>query len=749
MKRTSSMITLLVVLLAALAAGQRTLPAVPGKTAPRAGLQQPAPSGPKYRPDSLLVLFRKGVTSQSMASAHAAVGASVVRAYRIVPGLQRVQLPKGTNLASALRAYRHNPAVQYAEPDYRVQITAPLSDPLFGQQWDMSNIGQVVGGVAGTPHADIDALDAWSITTGSSSVYVGVIDTGVDYNHPDLTANMWTAAFSFTDGGITCPANSRGLNPVYGSCDPMDDYGHGTHVAGTIGASGSNNLGVAGINWNVTIVPCKFLDNTGFGFDSDAVTCLEFFKDLKDNHGINVVATNNSWGGGGFSQALSDAIDANRQSGILFIAAAGNASLDNDTAGFFPADYFLPNVIAVAATDSNDAQAFFSDFGKRTVHLGAPGENILSTMLTSGPLFDPSGYGLLSGTSMATPHVTGVAALLAANGTTDWRAIKNLILAGGDTKPSLADTITGKRLNANGSLTCTNSPVMARLQPTGNTPNVAVGVPTLLAVLNINCATPSGNVTVTITPGNQVVTLKDDGNAPDQAAGDGIYSGQFTFNSPGQYTVAISDGETFTVNALVSYFYQPVAFNYRTITGTDLNLTDDDFAQITPGFPISFAGHPFSSLWVSNNGMITFDDSAFSDFDNTPLPATGPTTLVAPFWTDLFSPSPAQNVFWAVTGTTPNRELVVEWRNVIQFNSCTTDETVTFQAVFFESKSDILFNYLDPVFGGCASFGDYGAASTIGVQVSLGLANQFSFDDPSLDSNTSLLWTTTGPNMTN
>ena len=723
---------------------------VPGVGAPASSARDS--SRPKYKPDQLLVRFRAGASGKDMQAAHARVQAQVANSYHIVSNLQLVRLPEGTNLPRAARAYRKDKSVLYAEPNYVVHTLTTPNDPQFtnGTQWDMNNTGQN----GGTADADIDAPEAWGITTGDSSVVIGVIDTGVDHDHPDLTGNMHRLESNCSDG-VDNDGNGHvddcfGINAITGSSDPFDDFGHGTHVSGTIGAKGNNGVGVAGVNWNVGLVACKFLNARGSGFDSDAITCLEYFKDLKDNHGLNLVATSNSWGGGGFSQALSDAIDAHRQSGILFIAAAGNAGSDNDGGGFFPADYYLPNVLSVAATDRNDSLAGFSNFGKFSVHLGAPGVDIISTLPTSGPLSDPSGYGLLSGTSMATPHVTGVAALLKAQDPSrDWRAIKNLMLASGDDKVSLSNTITGKRLNANGALTCSNSTVLSRLRPIGSAPAVAAGAPVSLAVLHINCALPNGNVDVTINPGGTTVTLKDDGAAPDLAAGDGIYSGQFTAGAPGAYTVSITGGETFTLNVLEPYFFQPVANSYRTISGTNLNFTDDDVTQITPSFPIPFGGGSFTSLFVSNNGMISFD-SPFSDFFNTPLPAAGPNTLVAPFWTDLFSPSSTQNVFWEETGPTPNRELVIEWRDVsCFFCSNLSSETVKFQVVLFESKSDILFNYADTIFGGGTSFADFGSTATIGVQVTPTSANQFSFDAPALDDNKALLWTTTGPDVKN
>lgn len=726
------------------------LPAwVPAQVGPPAGAQVPGgqnPQRPKYKPGELLVRFRVGAASAEVQAAHARVQAQVARSYHLVPNLQLVRLPEGTNLLRAARRYRKDKSVLYAEPNYQVHTLTEPNDPQYtnGTQWDMNNAGQN----GGTVDADIDAPEAWGITTGDSSVVIGAIDTGVDYNHPDLTGNMHRLESDCADG-IDNDGNGHkddcfGINAITGSSDPFDDRDHGTHVSGTIGAKGNNNLGVAGVNWNVGLVACKFLNSFGFGFISDAVTCLEYFKDLKDNHGLNLVATNNSWGGGGFSQALSDAINAHRQSGILFIAAAGNAASDNDGGGFFPADYFLPNVVSVAATDRNDNLADFSNFGKHTVHLGAPGVDILSTTPNDT-------YQTFSGTSMASPHVAGVAALLKAqDGSRDWRALKNLILAGGDTKASVVNTITGKRLNANGALTCSNSTVLSRLRPTGDAPSVAASSTVLLAVLHINCALPAGDVDVTLNPGGTLITLKDDGAAPDLAAGDGIYSGQFTSGGPGAYTVTITGGETFPLNVLAPYFFQPVANSYRTIgSSNNLNFFDDEVAKITPSFPIPFGGSSFTTLWVSSNGIVSFD-IPFTDFFNTPLPATGPNTLVAPFWTDLFEGnSSTQNVFWEETGTAPNRELVVEWRDVVQFSSCGFSEPVRFQTVFFESKSDILFNYSDVVFGGCASFADLGSFSTVGVQVAPTSANQFSFDEPSLDDNKALLWTTTGPDVTN
>ena len=326
----------------------------------------------------------------------------------------------------------------------------------------------------------------------------------------------------------------------------MDDNDHGTHVAGTIGAVGNNGLGVVGVNWTVKMSSCKFFDASGSGTTEGAIECLQYVKAMKDR-GVNIVATSNSWGGGDFSQALYDAIDAQRQSGILFITAAGNGNAfgvgqNNDSVPFYPCNYYLPNIICVAATTSTDAKASFSNFGKHTVHVGAPGNDILSTL-------PGNSYGSLSGTSMATPHVSGVAALLKAQDSNrDWRTIKNLILAGGDTVSSMANTITGKRINANGAMTCSNKVIQARLQPIASTISASPGVPVNLGYQNINCANPNGNVSVSVSPGNSTVTLLDDGAGTDQAAGDGIYSGQWTPTAAGTYTLTFPGNDKVTVN---------------------------------------------------------------------------------------------------------------------------------------------------------------------------------------------------------
>jgi subtilisin family serine protease len=691
---------------------------------------------PRYDPDTILVRFKGSALPQEQALAHAMVGAHAHKHFTLVEGLQTVRIPAGSHVKDAIKFYRRHPAVLYAEPNWIVHTQAMPNDPRFGELWGLHNTGQSLG----TPDADIDAPEAWDLTTGSSDVVVAVIDTGIDYTHPDLAANMFRNTLDCNSNGIDDDGNGQiddcfGIDTANNDSDPMDDNNHGTHVSGTIGAVGNNGVGVVGVNQTVRLMACKFLDSTGSGNVADAIDCLEYVKLMKER-GVNIVATNNSWGGPDFSQALFDAIEAHRQRGILFIAAAGNDGTDSDTTPSYPANYFLANIISVAATTRTDAQATFSNFGRHTVHLGAPGSEILSTTRANT-------YQIFSGTSMATPHVTGVAALLKAQDPArDWRSIKNLILAGGDTVSSLTNTITRKRLNARGALACSNSTVLSRLLPVGAALGGSVGTPIDLAALHINCASPNGPVSVRVDPGGQIVSLVDDGLGFDQAAGDGIYSAQWTPASAGNYTLTFPGGDLVTVQVVAGgYSVTPTAFNYRTITGTNLNLTDDSSASITSPFPVLFGGGSFGTLFVSSNGNVNFSGS-FIAFSNASIPTAQIPTLVAPWWDDLFPVAgTAQNVFWAVTGTAPNRELVIEWRDIRHFN-CNSSSAVSvrFQVVFFEGSSNVLFNYADAVFGGSCAFADAGGSATVGVQVSSILGTQWSFNTQSLGSGVSLLW---------
>jgi subtilisin family serine protease len=287
--RLSVVLSLLIAALALLAQADR-----PQRLRPLPGVVDRTQE-PKYRTDRVLVRFRPGTTQDSMTAAHSAVQGQVLHEFRSVARLQVVGLGQGASVQAALHWYKQDPNVLYAEPDYIVKVLTTPNDPQFSAQWNLNNTGQN----GGTPGADIHAPAAWALSTGRSNVVIGVIDTGVDYTHQDLAANIWssTSSISVTTAGgavISCPSGFHGFNAVDASCDPMDDNSHGTHVSGIIGAVGNNGIGVAGVNWNVQILPCKFLGPNGTGDIGGAITCFDFIKQLKDS-GINIIATNNSW----------------------------------------------------------------------------------------------------------------------------------------------------------------------------------------------------------------------------------------------------------------------------------------------------------------------------------------------------------------------------------------------------------------------------------------------------------------------
>ena len=355
------------------------------------------------------------------------------------------------NVATLIGELSARPDVQYVEPNYIVRAIATPNDPYFSQLWGLHNTGQTILGQPGKPGADISAVEAWDISTGSRANVVAVVDTGIDYTHPDLAANVWSAPRTFivNIGGlpIVCPAGSHGFNAITNLCDPLDDNGHGTHVSGTIGAVGNNGVGVVGVNWTASIMGAKFLTASGLGLASDAINAIEFTIQAKAAFAAtgeaNVRVLSNSWGGGGFSQALLDEINQANANDMLFVAAAGNGSSNNDLSPFYPASYKAPNVVAVAATDNTDALASFSDFGATSVHLGAPGVNIFSTRPFAN-------YSYESGTSMATPHVSGSAVLILSRCSLNTANLKAVVLDNVDPVPSLTGmTVTGGRLNVN------------------------------------------------------------------------------------------------------------------------------------------------------------------------------------------------------------------------------------------------------------------------------------------------------------
>lgn len=409
-------------------------------------------------PGELLVKFRAGAPAAARETALGSVRGTVggrlltaaMRNGGDSEGITVVHTP--LEVRAALGLLSGAPGVELAEPNYYYYHDATSNDTYYvnGSLWGMYGDATTPANQYGS-----QAGEAWAAGhTGSTAVYVGEIDEGIMFTHTDLAGQIWTNPYDPADGvdndgngyiddihGWDFDGNN---NTIYDG--PVDD--HGTHVAGTIGAKGGNALGVVGVCWNVQIISGKFLGKKG-GTTANAILALDYFTDLKYRHGMNIVATNNSWGGGAFSQLLQDAIERSNQANILFVAAASNEGANNDVTPSYPSGYPNANVISVASITSTGTLSSFSNYGLVTVDLGAPGSAIYSTIPSKT---GASSYASYSGTSMATPHVTGAVALYAAsNPGASAATIKSAILGSVLPTPSLAGKCaTGGRLNASG-----------------------------------------------------------------------------------------------------------------------------------------------------------------------------------------------------------------------------------------------------------------------------------------------------------
>ncbi|HKB03013.1 MAG TPA: S8 family serine peptidase [Gemmataceae bacterium] len=490
----------------------------------------PSATAPDYASDSILVRL-KPAAPQVLAAV--AAGVNLDHQLGLVNGLWEARLAPGKSVSAALKAARANPFVQYAEPNYLLHAATTPNDPKYtdGTLWGMNKIAMPA---------------AWDVSTGGSTL-VAVIDTGVDYNHPDLQANIWSNALEaggqagVDDDGNGFVDDVHGWDFANNDSNPLDDHSHGTHVAGTIAGVGNNGVGVVGVNWSARIMALKFLDASGNGTTAAAISALNYAVMM----GARV--SNHSYGGGPFDQANLDALTAAGNAGHLVVAAAGNGNffgfpINNDTTPFYPASYKPnpDNVISVAATDSTDKFASFSNYGATSVDLAAPGVNIYSTV--------PGGYGTKSGTSMAAPHVTGAAALIwAADPSLTMTQVRQRILSGTDSIQALnpnRPTVTNGRLN------------VFKAMP--QAPRLSVSDAT---VTEGDTGTTTATFTVTLSPGStQTVTVDfatADGSAT-VADSDYVTAGDTLTFTPGETTktvfvtvvgdTAIEPTETFTLN---------------------------------------------------------------------------------------------------------------------------------------------------------------------------------------------------------
>jgi len=570
-------------------------------------LEQRLALAAEFVPGELLIRFGAGVDDATMAEVRSLASAVVKERIEseslVAEGkgvLDLLSLPAGIPVDTAIKRMANHPAVTFAEPNWIYTHQATSNDPYYtnGSLWGMYGDATIPANQYGS-----QAGEAWAGgRTGSNTVYVGVIDEGIQFTHPDLDANVWNNPFDPVDGvdndGNGYVDDIHGWDFYSNNNSIYDGTGddHGTHVTGTIAAEGGNSTGVVGVNWNVTYIAAKFLGAFG-GSTADAIEAIDYFVDLKVRHGMNIVALNNSWGGGGYSQGLFDAINRAANAGILFVAAAGNGGSDqvgdnNDTTASYPSNYNTDdpndptdydNVIAVAALTSTGGLASYSNYGSTTVDLAAPGSGVWSTV-------PDRTYASYSGTSMATPHVTGAAALYAAaNPGATALQIKNAIFSSTTATASLSGkTVTGGRLNV-GDLV---GP--ANLSPVAVDDNATTNEDQSVFVFALNNDTDADGDSLTI----MNLTQPANGTAVVNADNSITYTPRANFNGPDSFTYKAYDGTDYSNVATVS------------ITVTAINDAPSASGD-------SYAATEDTTLVVVAPGLLTND----SDVDGDPISA--------------------------------------------------------------------------------------------------------------------------------
>jgi hypothetical protein len=680
------------------------------------------PGGPRSHPDRVIVKLKEGAHASALASR--APSARLRKSLRTQNLVVVERRSKAQSLKAVIGELEASGLVEYVGPDYEMHASLVPNDPYFPSLWGLTRI---------------DAPRAWDSQTGAPSVVVGVIDTGVDYTHPDLASNMWRnlleVANGLDDDGNGYVDDLHGINCITGSGNPMDDHGHGTHVSGTIGGVGNDGVGVVGVNWRVQVMALKFLDAGGSGYTSDAIECLAYARAMSER-GENVRLTSNSWGcfGCGVDPALYNEIDLAGDAGMLFVAAAGNSASDTDVIVNSPSSYDLPEILSVGASSGADTRASFSNWGATSVDLFAPGEAILSSL--------PGGqYGSWSGTSMATPHVSGVAASLFERfpGASPLD-VKQLIMDSVDAVPALAGLcVAGGRLNL-ANTACTPGQVRVSVVPVDGFEAV-IGRPLAVTASLRDCMTPitGANVAVAFDTGEPILALRDDGASPDAVANDGTYTAHWTPANAGPTCLDVTASFTGgSAQALVcgsvieipDYAVSAIPFAWVDATrGSVLPLFGDDTSTTIPiGFDFPFYGSSKTTVTVSSNGFLTFGTDGAAYYFNQPIPgASAPNDLVAPYWDDLH-PGTGGTVYALLEGVAPSRTLTVQWHQVAYYAAA---GRTTFQVTLFEGSGKIEFRYLDVQ--NADPFAARGASATVGIESADGrYGTSYSFDSPAV-----------------
>ena len=493
---------------------------------------------------------------------HEKIGAEMIESLSAFgqPQIQLVRLPVGIQVTDALAYYEADPAVSYAEPNYKVTASIVPDDPDYDQLWAMN---------------EVSAPEAWDRTTGSSDVIVAIVDSGVDYTHPDLAANMWVNTNEIPDNGIDDDKNGfvddyRGWDFFSEDPDPMDENGHGTHCAGTIGAVGNNGVGIAGYNWQVRLMPLKFLGPDGSGHTFDATQAVLYGSLM----GAQVM--NHSWGGGAYSKTLKDALGA---SSAVMAVCGGNDGKNLDQESFYPASYDCENIISVAATDSNGDLAYFSNYGMNSIDVAAPGVAILSTVLNGG-------YEYYKGTSMATPQVSGLAALIcAADPSASSLDIIRTIISHTTPSSKVADKVkSGGVIDA---YACVNAVWQNPLHADATIQPLEGKAP-----LTINC---TGSAT-----GSPTSWMWDFGDYTPSVEGQVV---THTYESANNYPVTLQVSDTTNSDAVTKLVtVNPAAAFTANVTTGDIPLTVSFTSQSTGGTPDKI-------IWKFGDGILTDETS--------------------------------------------------------------------------------------------------------------------------------------------